>query len=72
MRFWTQWMRLPHCLICNLLKKDRVDHNFDRLFFTHRKEVIFMEIVIFLLENLFFPLLVAMLAIYIDKHCENK
>lgn len=43
MRSWTQWMGLPHCLICNLLKKDRVDHNSDRLFFTHRREVIFME-----------------------------
>lgn len=31
-----------------------------------------MEIVIFLMENFVFPLLVAMLAIYIDKHCKNK
>ncbi len=31
-----------------------------------------MEIVIFLSENLVFPLLVALLAIYIDKHWKNK
>lgn len=31
-----------------------------------------MEIAIFILENLIFPLLVALLAIYIDKHWKNK
>lgn len=31
-----------------------------------------MEIILYLMENLFFPLLVALLAIYIDKHWKNK
>lgn len=36
------------------------------------KEVKFMEIELFLMENLFFPLLVALIILFIEKYIEYK